>query len=75
MLAGRVYRFEDIAAYFEPLWTGVARALSHGRLPLWDEPADSRHTRLLVATDGEVGAFDMPLVFRARPRALQVLVP
>lgn len=36
---------------------------------------DSRHKRLLVATDGEVGALDMPLVFRVRPRALQVLVP
>ena len=36
---------------------------------------DSRHTRLLLATDGEVEAVDMPLVFRIRPRALQVLVP
>jgi len=36
---------------------------------------DSRHTRLLVATDGEVDAFDLPLVFRIRPRALRVLVP
>ena len=36
---------------------------------------DSRHTRLLVATDGEVAAMDLPLVFRIRPRALQVLVP
>lgn len=36
---------------------------------------DSRHTRLLVATDGEVGAFDMPLNFRTRPRALKVVVP
>jgi diacylglycerol kinase family enzyme len=36
---------------------------------------ESRHTRLLVATDGEVDALDLPLVFRIRPRALQVLVP
>lgn len=36
---------------------------------------DSRHTRLLVATDGEVGALDMPLNFRTRPRALRVVVP
>lgn len=35
---------------------------------------ESRHTRLLVATDGEVDAFDLPLVFRVRPHALQVLV-
>lgn len=36
---------------------------------------ESRHTRLLVATDGEVDALDLPLVFRIRPRALKVLVP
>lgn len=36
---------------------------------------DSRHTRLLVATDGEVAAFDMPLRFRVRPGALRVIVP
>lgn len=36
---------------------------------------ESRHTRLLVATDGEVNAMDLPLVFRIRPRALRVLVP
>ena len=34
-----------------------------------------RHTRLLVATDGEVAAVDMPLNFRVRPRALKVIVP
>jgi diacylglycerol kinase family enzyme len=36
---------------------------------------ESRHTRLLVATDGEVAAFDLPLEYRVRPRALQVIVP
>jgi diacylglycerol kinase family enzyme len=36
---------------------------------------DSRHARLLVATDGEVSALDMPLHFRIRPRALRVVVP
>jgi diacylglycerol kinase family enzyme len=36
---------------------------------------ESRHTRLLVATDGEVDAFELPLEFRVRPRALQVIVP
>jgi diacylglycerol kinase family enzyme len=36
---------------------------------------ESRHTRLLVATDGEVDAFDLPLEYRVRPRALQVIVP
>ena len=36
---------------------------------------DSRHTRMLVATDGEVAALDMPLHFRVRPGALRVIVP
>ncbi len=36
---------------------------------------ESRHTRLLVATDGEVAAFDLPLEYRVRPGALQVIVP
>jgi diacylglycerol kinase family enzyme len=45
-----------------------AATVSHLRM-------DSRHTRLLVATDGEVAAFDLPLTFRSRPRALQVRVP
>ncbi len=36
VLAGRVFRFEDIAGYFEPLWTAAARAMAQGRLPLWD---------------------------------------
>lgn len=37
--------------------------------------ASRRRNRLLVATDGELNAFDTPLEFRIRPRALQVIVP
>jgi len=37
--------------------------------------ASRRRERLLVATDGELSAFDTPLEFRIRPRALQVIVP
>jgi diacylglycerol kinase family enzyme len=36
---------------------------------------ESRRRRLLVATDGELHAFDTPLEFRIRPRSLQVIVP
>ena len=36
---------------------------------------DSRHKRLLVATDGEVAALDLPLRYRIRPRALRVMAP
>jgi diacylglycerol kinase family enzyme len=36
---------------------------------------ESRHKRLLVATDGEVTALDMPLKYRIRPGALRVIAP
>jgi diacylglycerol kinase family enzyme len=36
---------------------------------------DSRHKRLLVATDGEVDAMDMPLEYRIHPGALRVIAP
>jgi hypothetical protein len=35
-LLGRIWFFEDIQAYFLPLWTAVARNLRHGYLPSWD---------------------------------------
>jgi diacylglycerol kinase family enzyme len=34
-----------------------------------------RRQRMLVATDGEVSAMDMPLEYRIRPGALRVIVP
>ncbi len=36
---------------------------------------DARHKRLLVATDGEVQAMELPLEYRIRPRALRVVMP
>jgi diacylglycerol kinase family enzyme len=36
---------------------------------------ESRHRRLLIATDGEVKTLDMPLEYRIRPGALQVIAP
>ena len=36
---------------------------------------DSRHKRVLVATDGEVAPAEMPLVYRIHPRALRVVTP
>jgi diacylglycerol kinase family enzyme len=36
---------------------------------------ESRHTRLLVATDGEVSPLELPLRYRIRPRALRVMAP
>jgi diacylglycerol kinase family enzyme len=36
---------------------------------------ETRHPRLLVATDGEVRVIETPLHYRVRPRALRVLIP
>jgi YegS/Rv2252/BmrU family lipid kinase len=36
---------------------------------------ETRHKRLHVATDGEVGILDTPLEYKIRPRALRVFVP
>lgn len=36
---------------------------------------DTRHSRILVATDGEVQRMQPPLHYRIRPRSLRVIVP
>ncbi|MDQ2931206.1 MAG: diacylglycerol kinase family lipid kinase [Gemmatimonadota bacterium] len=36
---------------------------------------ETRHSRILVATDGEVQAMSTPLHFRLRPKSLRVIVP
>ena len=36
---------------------------------------ESRHKRLLVATDGEVGVMETPLEYSVRPRSLVVMAP
>jgi diacylglycerol kinase family enzyme len=36
---------------------------------------DTRHARILVATDGEVQPMGSPLHYRTRPRSLRVIVP
>ena len=53
--------------------------LVHGRdLDQWHATSleiASRHAQVEVARDGEVDAFDTPLRYRIRPRALQVIAP
>src|SRR5262245_62089012 len=56
-LWGRVYWFEDIAAYFEPLWTASARAMRTGSLPTWDLGAWSGQP---ILGDPQVGALYPP---------------
>ncbi len=41
VLLGRVFFFEDVAAYFGPLFTAAARALRAGHLPSWEPGAFS----------------------------------
>jgi hypothetical protein len=36
VLVGRVYWFEDISAYFQPLYTAASRAMRRGFLPSWE---------------------------------------
>jgi hypothetical protein len=38
-LLGRVYFFEDVAAYFHPLWSAAARQMRAGTIPSWDPNA------------------------------------
>jgi hypothetical protein len=54
---GRVYWFEDISAYFQPLWTAAARAMRSGYLPSWDLGAWSGQPLL---GDPQVGALYPP---------------
>ena len=57
VLVGRVYRFEDIAGYFEPLWTAAARAMAAGHWPLWDRGAWGGQP---IAADPQAGIFYPP---------------
>ena len=57
------------------LFGGLVRGEDFDKATVSQLRIESRHTRLLVATDGEVSAVDMPLVFRIRPGALTVMAP
>jgi hypothetical protein len=54
---GRVYWFEDIAAYFQPLYTAAARAMRSGTLPSWDLGAWSGQP---LIGDPQIGIFYPP---------------
>jgi hypothetical protein len=54
VVRGRVYAFEDITDYFQPLWSAAARAVSAGRLPLWERGAWSGQP---LVTDPQLGVF------------------
>ncbi len=56
-LVGRVWCFEDIAAYFVPLYTASASAMRHGEFPLWELGAWSGQP---LVGDPQLGLFYPP---------------
>jgi len=56
-LVGRVWFFEDIAAYFVPLYTAAAAAMRHGSFPLWELGAWSGQP---IIGDPQLGLFYPP---------------
>lgn len=56
-LVGRVWFFEDIAAYFVPLYTGAAAAMRRGAFPTWDLGAWSGQP---LVGDPQLGLFYPP---------------
>jgi diacylglycerol kinase family enzyme len=57
------------------LWGRIGSAGDFEALSAHRVRIATRHARLPVATDGEVSLMDMPLEYRIRPRALEVIVP
>src|SRR5262249_26035282 len=56
-LLGRVWFFEDIAAYFVPLYTAASVAMRHGQFPTWDLGAWSGQP---LVGDPQLGLFYPP---------------
>jgi hypothetical protein len=56
-LLGRVWFFEDIAAYFVPLYTSASVAMRHGEFPTWDLGAWSGQP---LVGDPQLGLFYPP---------------
>jgi hypothetical protein len=57
VLVGRVLFFEDVAAYFEPLWSACARSMRSGHFPTWSPEAFSG---LQLLGDPQVGVLYPP---------------
>ena len=60
---------------WDALWGRIESARDFEALSAHSARIATRHRRLPVATDGEVTLMDMPLDYRIRPRALEVVVP
>jgi YegS/Rv2252/BmrU family lipid kinase len=59
----------------EALFGRLRQARDFEALTATDFVIETRHSRILVATDGEVQGMKSPLHYRIRPRSLHVIVP
>ena len=59
----------------EALFGRLRQARDFEALTATDFVIETRHSRILVATDGEVQGMKPPLHYRIRPRSLRVIVP
>jgi diacylglycerol kinase family enzyme len=74
-LTHRTGRFGMFRLAFRALFGRVNQAKDFDAFCVGEAVIESRRSRLLVATDGEVGWMQTPLHYRTRPAALRVLVP
>ncbi|MEP6955980.1 MAG: diacylglycerol kinase family protein [Chthoniobacterales bacterium] len=74
-LTHRTGRFGLFRLAFRALIGRLTQAKDFDTFCVTEALIESRHARLLVATDGEVNLMETPLQYRTRPGALRVLVP
>jgi diacylglycerol kinase family enzyme len=74
-LTHRTGRFGLVRLALRALFGRLNQAKDFDAFSVEEAIIESRHRRLLVATDGEVTHMQPPLHYRSRPRALRVIVP
>lgn len=74
-LTHRTGRFGLFRLAFRALCGRIDQAKDFETFCVTEATIETGRPRLLVATDGEVTPMRTPLVYRARPRALRVMVP
>jgi diacylglycerol kinase family enzyme len=74
-VAHRTSRFGLLKLAIRALFGRLRQAKDFDALLAAEIVVETRHRRLLVATDGEVNVMETPLRYRVRPGALRVIVP
>jgi diacylglycerol kinase family enzyme len=74
-LTHRTGRFGLLRLALRALFGRLNQAKDFDTFSVEEAIIDSRHERLLVATDGEVSLMQPPLHYRSRPRSLRVIIP